>query len=123
MKIARVIPIFKSGERTLFNNIRPISMLPVFSTLLETIVAKKLMSFLEGTNQLYRHQYGFRAKHSIVHPVIHLLNQVANENDKITKNITMATFLDLSKAFDTISHNILLNKLKNWVQGNCKYMV
>ncbi len=92
MKIARVIPIFKSGDRTLFNNYRPISMLPVFSKLLEKIVAKKLMSFLEGTNQLYTHQYGFRAKHCTAHPVIHLLNQVANENDKITKTLPWQPF-------------------------------
>ena len=99
----KVIPIFKTGDKTEFNNYRPISMLPVFSKILEKIIAKKLMSFLEGTNQLYTHQYGFRARHSTTHPVIHLLNQIANANDKSTIFFTMATFLDLSKAFDTIA--------------------
>ena len=84
MKIAKVIPIFKNGDRTHFNNYRPISIL-----------------------------YGFRPGHSTIHPIIHALNQTAVENDTPTHNLTIATFLDLSKAFDTISHEKLLQKLNN----------
>ena len=113
MKVAKVVPIFKTGEANLFNNYRPISLLPAFSKILEKIVARKLMSFLENTKQLYRHQYGFRKGHSTTQPIIHLLNQIAQENDKSSKNPTMTVFADLSKAFDTISHDILLRKLDN----------
>ena len=78
------------------------------------------MNFLFGYNILFRHQYGFRAKHSTVHPVLHLPNHGIN----ITPSqLTMATFCDLSKAFDTVSHDILLHKINvfgirganNWI--------
>ena len=106
MKLAKVIPIFKSGDKHIFNNYRPISILPAFSKILEKILANKLFKFMEQHKLFYEHQYGFRSKHSTVHPIIHLLNQVATENDKPTNNLTLSVFIDLSKAFDTIYYYV-----------------
>ena len=71
----------------------------------------KFMKYIDLNSILYQHQYGFRSKHSTIHPIVHFLNDCAKANNKLPNELTLATYIDLSKAFDTISSNILLYKL------------
>ena len=114
MKIAKVIPIYKSGEISNLSNYRPISLLPAFSKLLEKIMYNRLLSFINKHNILYKHQYGFRKNHTTIHPLIHFLSHIANVNNKSKPELTMGIFIDLKKAFDTISHPLLLLKLNKY---------
>ncbi len=106
-------------------NYRPISLLPAFSKIFEKVMYNKIMSFLTCKNILYKHQYGFRPKHQTIHPILHLLNQCAEANNKYPKQLVASVFCDLSKAFDVITHEILIKKLdhigirgiaKDWIQ-------
>ena len=99
MKLAKKFPIFKNGNTKLFNNYRPISMLPAFSKILEKIVCNRLLQFLETKNILYKHQYGFRKNHNTIHPIIHLLKDIANANDKASKYRTLAGFFRHIQSF------------------------
>ena len=114
LKLAKVIPIHKSGNNQMFTNYRPISLLPAFSKLLEKIVYNRLMTFLNKHELLYHHQYGFRKKYNTTHPILHLVKEIAEANNMPSKDSTIGIFLDLSKAFDTISHDILLTKLHHY---------
>ena len=110
LKIAKVIPIFKKGDPSLFENYRPISLLPAISKVVEKIIALQLSSYFEKNKLLFDNQYGFRPKHSTEHAALELIDRITNKMD--TNEIPLNIFLDLSKAFDTIDHSILLNKLK-----------
>ena len=92
MKIAKVVPIHKSSDPTLLENYRPISLLTAFSKLLEKIMYNKVIKFLTTNDIFYEHQYGFRPKHSTIHPIIHLLNQCATSNNKKKKELILAVF-------------------------------
>ena len=110
LKLAKVIPIYKKGEQALINNYRPISLLPVISKVLEKIIANQISSFFERNELFSRNQYGFRAAHCTEHAAIELTDRIITKMDN--NEIPIGIFLDLSKAFDTINHKILLSKLK-----------
>jgi hypothetical protein len=110
-KIAKIKPIYKKGIRTDPNNYRPISLLSNCSKLLEKCIKKRLVTFLEQTCFFSDNQYGFRAGRSTSDAIYNLTEIICKEIDNNCKVITI--FLDLAKAFDTISHNILLSKMEN----------
>ena len=111
-KLAKVIPVYKNGDPRIFSNYRPISILPCFSKILERLVANRLNNFIEKFNILNKSQYGFRANYSTEMALIDLVDKIGSSLDR--SEHTIGIFLDLSKAFDTIDHTILLRKLNRY---------
>ena len=111
-KKARVIPVFKSGDRTTKTNYRPISVLPVVSKILERYVHTTFMAFLTKHNLLHLYQSAFRKFHSTTTALLHITNHWLDNIDK--GMVTCSIFLDLSKAFDTVNLTILVGKLAQY---------
>uniref|UniRef100_A0A672GN57 Reverse transcriptase domain-containing protein n=1 Tax=Salarias fasciatus TaxID=181472 RepID=A0A672GN57_SALFA len=109
MKIAKVIPLFKKGNKNDVSNYRPISLLPQLSKILEKLFVIRLNKFIVKHNILSNNQYGFRTNHSTATAIMELAEEITNAMDK--KRFLVSVFVDLQKAFDTLDHDILLYKL------------
>lgn len=109
LKSSIIIPIFKSGSRDSVTNYRPIALLPSLSKIIEKIINTRLIGFLDKHNFFSSNQYGFRKKLSTSDAIQNLVSFVSQKLD--TKNKCIAIFLDLAKAFDTVSVPILIQKL------------
>ena len=107
MKIAKVVPLFKSGEKNVFTNYRPISLLPQFSKILEKLYNERMDTFLNKHDILSPCQYGFRSNMSTSHALLELVEEITSSLDN--KKYSVGIFI--KKAFDTIDHDILAKKL------------
>ena len=111
MKHAEVVPLYKSGLTNLTVNYRPISLLITISKLLEKVLYSRTYNFLNDS-QIYSSQYGFRKNHSCENAISELIGLIVKGWER--KQSTIAIFLDLSKAFDTLEHTVLYSKLENY---------
>ena len=133
MKIAKIIPMYKSEDRYSINNYIPISILPFFSKNFERLMYNRLLDYVNANNIPYPNQFGFREKHSTYMALLKLIDNISEEIDN--KNFFIGVFIDLSKAFDTINHDILIKKwnsygirgialewLKNYLTNRLQYV-
>jgi retron-type reverse transcriptase len=114
LKMAKIVPIFKSGDQSEPDNYRPISLLSVFNRIFEKVMYLRLNyhDFIEKQNLLFPAQYGFRKHYSTQYVVIDIVDQIHKNMDN--GKFTCGIFIDLKKAFDTVDHHILLRKLNHY---------
>ena len=110
LKIANVIPLYKANNEMEFSNYRPVSILPVFSKVIERIMYNRLFSYINENQLLYKLQFGFQKEKSTSMALIMLVDKISEALDK--GDLAIGVFLDFSKAFDTVDHQILLQKLE-----------
>ena len=109
LKIAKVTPVHKTCDKKHINNYRTISVLPVISKVFETVIFDQLTEYFTNNNLFNSQQYGFRKNESTELAALELIDRLLTQlkDFKIPVNF----YMDLSKAFDSLSHDILLNKL------------
>ena len=132
-KTGKVTPIYKKDNKESIENYRPVSILPIFGKIFEKIIYTRLYSFFMAKRILHEDQFGFRKGHSTTH-ALHKSVESIREKLKNGKHV-LGIFIDLSKAFDTLDHRILLSKLErygirgtalslmaNYLQGRSQYV-
>lgn len=116
LKFAVVIPVYKRGDAKQLSNYRPIALLPALCKIVEKIVFKQVVDYFEGNNLLSKEQFGFRRNKSAGLAINNLITSVVEALDGSRR--ALGLFCDLSKAFDSVNHVILLNKLKHYGLGD-----
>jgi hypothetical protein len=111
LKISKVVPVHKKGCRMDVGNFRPVSVPPAISKIFEKVMLNRLADFLEKNNLFDKEQHGFRKGKSVTTALVEFTESIINSVDRGEK--PFGIFMDLTKAFDTISHSILLKKLDN----------
>ena len=112
IKVAKVIPIFKSGFSDDINNYGPISLLSVFSKLIEKIMHARLYAFVIENNINFKSQYGFQKNMSTLHSLIDITEKIRNTIEN--KKYDCGVFIDFKKAFDIVNHDILLKEMEHY---------
>ena len=107
-----LIHLYKKGDKALLDNYRPISILPSISKLFERIIFNQTNDHFTSHDLYYNGQYGFREKHSTQLAALELIDRITHELD--LGNTPINIYIDLSKAFDTLDHNILISKLQHY---------
>ena len=112
LKVAKVIPLFKADDPEKFSNYRPVSILPLFSKILEKLMYKRLLNYVTENKILFEYQFGFREGYSTNLAMTYLIDDLVSSLNK--QNCVLGLFLDFSKAFDTVNHDILFQKLYHY---------
>jgi len=110
LKTSKIIPVHKNGTKTSLSNYRPISLQCTFSKILEKIISKFILSHFENNNLLMDQQHGYRKWHNCQTALAVVYDYIQEKLSQ--KKFVLGIFLDLSKAFDTLNHDILFQKLE-----------
>ncbi len=111
-KKAKIVPIFKKGERRELGNYRPVSLLPVLSKVMEKVMVKQMMEFFETNGLMNQNQFGFRGGHSTEHAIVELISKV--EEIKKKKKVPVVVYIDFRKAFDTLDYRVAMEKFRKY---------